>query len=297
MGSSSNLLAAASERLAREHGRFRGFGTAPSARALDFGSPHTQPYRTGMNMTDTTAGTGNQLVSFYQDEPKKLSNALGVELMPIDRASEFRLPGPAVVGVVYVRHPVDDRELIAFADYDEKLAQDRYNEALRVFTKLGAARIVAVSRRQTVRQLRGWLGIRPIGIGVGARNDAGWSLTFDEEGDGGAPVDPRPLRFRDEPMLDAICDGVLNLGVKKGRIQITRSSTLGVDGELGLRLKKAGFKLGVSGAKATVTDFDIAAAFTPEASKELNVVVAKTESDPIPARRSFLRRNRRQVQS
>gem|GEM_PF-4932896 len=107
--------------------------------------------------------------------------------------------------------------------------------------------------------------------------DAEWSLSFDQEGDGAVAMDPRPLRFPDEPMLDAVCDGVLRLGVRKGRIQITQSTTLGVDGELGVRLKKAGFKLGVGGAKATVTDFVIEAAFAPEVSKELDEIVAKTE--------------------
>lgn len=236
-------------------------------------------------MTDAAAGTGRQLISFYQEEPKRSSNALGIELLPIGRANGFALPGPAVVGIVYVRHPVDDHELIAFADYDEKLAQDRYNEALRVFTKLGAARIVATSRRQTANQVSGRLGLRRLGAELGVGKDSTWSLTFDQEGEGGVPVDPRPLRFRDEPMLDAVCEGVLHLGVKKGRIQITRSSTLGVDGEIGLRLKKAGFKLGVSGTKATVTEFIIEAAFTPEAAKDLDAIVAKTEPMPVAPRR------------
>lgn len=244
-------------------------------------------------MTEAANGTGRQLISFYQDAPKRPSNSLGIELLPIDRANGFVLPGPTVVGIVYVRHPVDDHELIAFADYDEKLAQDRYNEALRVFTKLGAARIVAASRRQTTREVAGRLGIRRLGAELGAGKDATWSLTFDQEGSGGVPVDPRPLRFRDEPMLDAVCEGVLNLGVKKGRIQITRSSTLGVDGEIGLRLKKAGFKLGVSGTKATVTEFVIEAAFTAEAAEDLDAVVAKTDTTPIAVRRSFLRRTSR----
>lgn len=242
-------------------------------------------------MTDAATGMGRQLLSFYQDAPKKSSNSLGLELLPIDRANEFVLPGPTVVGIVYVRHPLDDRELIAFADYDEKLAQDRYNEALRVFTKLGAARIVAASRRQTTRQVSGRAGIRRLRADIAGSKDATWSLTFDQEGKGGTPVDPRPLRFRDEPMLDAVCEGVLNLGVKKGRIQITRSSTLGVDGELGLRLKKAGFKLGVSGTRATVTEFMIEAAFTAEAAKELDAVVAKTEPPLVARRPSRLQRS------
>ena len=240
-------------------------------------------------MTDAATGTGRQLVSFFQDAPRK-PDSLGIELLPIDQASRFVLPGPVVVGIVYVRHPIDNRELIAFADYDEKLAQDRYNEALRVFTKLGAARIVAASRRQTSKQVGGRLGLRRISADLMADKDATWSLTFDQEGVGGVPVDPRPLRFRDEPMLDAVCDGVLNLGVKKGRIQITRSSTLGVDGELGLRLQKAGFNLGVSGTKATVTEFVIEAAFTADAAKDLDAVVAKTEPPAVATRRSLLMR-------
>jgi hypothetical protein len=156
-------------------------------------------------MTEHATRTGSQLVSFYQDQPRTLSNSLGVELLPIDRANGFLLPGPAVVGIVYVRHPIDERELIAFADYDEKLAQDRYKETLRVFTKLGAARIVATSRRETLRRASGRLGIRRFGLDVGAGTDAKWSLAFDQEGEGGVPVDPRPLRFSDEPMLDAVC--------------------------------------------------------------------------------------------
>lgn len=90
-------------------------------------------------------------------------------------------------------------------------------------------------------------------------------------------------------MLDAVCDGVLNLGVTKGRIQIERSSTLGVDGELGVRLKKAGFKLGVSGTKVVATEFVIEAAFTPEASKDLDEVVASTAPERLFRRPLFLR--------
>ncbi len=241
-------------------------------------------------MADGATSSGNQLVSFFQEPPKKASNELGIELLPIDRANGFVLPGPVVAGIVYVRHPSDQHELVAFADYDERLAQDRYDEVLRVFTSLGAARIVARSHRQTTKQAFGRFTLRGNGLAIGGGGNTGWSLAADMEGDGGAPVDPRPLRFRDVPGLDTVCEGVLKLGWKKGRIQITRSSTLGVDGELGVRLRQAGFKLGVSGTKAMVTEFVIEAAFTPEASKALDAVVATTEPDQFAARRSFLRR-------
>ena len=83
---------------------------------------------------------------------------------------------------------------------------------------------------------------------------------------------------------------MLHNGWKKGRIQITRSASLGVDGDLAIKLKRAGFKLGVSGAKVTVTEFVIEAAFTPEASKDLDALVATTESDSPYSRRSLRRR-------
>jgi hypothetical protein len=243
-------------------------------------------------MADGTTNTGNQLVSFFQETPKKdpKSNLLGIELLPIHDANRFALQGPTVAGIVYVRHPLHRHELIAFADYDERLAQDRYEEALRIFTSLGAARIVATSHRQTTRQVVGRFRLKGNGIAIKGVKDAAWSLAFNQEGDGGAPVDPRPLRFRDIPGLEQVCEGVLHNGWKKGRIQITKSAALGVDGDLAVKLKKAGFKLGVSGTKVMVTEFVIEAAFTPEASKDLDALVATTEPDPTAARSLFLRR-------
>jgi hypothetical protein len=240
-------------------------------------------------MADGTTPTGNQLVSFFHETPKK-PNSLGIELLPIDHANSFTLQGPTVAGIVYVRHPLHPSELIAFADYDERLAQDRYEEALRVFTSLGAARIVATSHRQTTRRFGGRFGLKGNGVDVAVAKDAAWSLAFNQEGDGGPPTDPRPLRFRDVAGLEQVCEGVLHNGWKKGRIQITKSATLGVDGDLAVKLKKAGFKLGVSGSKVMVTEFVIEAAFTPEASKDLDALVATTESVPVSALGSLLRR-------
>jgi hypothetical protein len=85
-----------------------------------------------------------------------------------------------------------------------------------------------------------------------------------------------------------VCEGVLHNGWKKGKIQVTKSATLGVDGDLAGKLKGAGFKLGVSGSKVMVTEFVIEAAFTPEASRDLDVLVATTE--PAAAPRSLRQR-------
>jgi len=233
-------------------------------------------------MQDDGTRTGNQLVSFYSEVTSK-ANSLGVELLPMEQGRQFNVQGPAVAGIVYVRHPIDERELIAFANYDERLAQDRYEEALRVFTSLGAARIVAASHRQTTKQLGGRFAILGKGGSVSIAKDASWSLTFDQEGDGGAPMDPRPLRFRDVVGLEQVCEGVLHNGWKKGKIQITKSSSLGVDGDLAIKLKKSGFKLGVSGTTVMVTEIRIEAAFTPEASRDLDLLVATTA--PVDPRR------------
>ncbi len=239
-------------------------------------------------MADSASRTSSELVVFFNEPPKKPPRFGGIELLPIDQARSFRLPGPAIGKVVYVRHPVIERELVPFADYDERLARDRYDEALRVFTKLGAARIVATSHSQTTRQDAAGLGGRILKLRVGRSKDAAWSLAADLEGDGAAPIDPRPLRFHDIAGLDALCEGVLNNGWRKGSIRITQSSTLGIDGEVAARLKKAGFSLGLSGKNAKVTEFVIEAAFTPEAAKALDDVVAATDSSS--ARRSLRRR-------
>lgn len=228
-------------------------------------------------MTGNSSDTANQLVAFFDETAKKQSKSVGVELLPISRSHGFLLPGPAVVNVVYVRHPVNELELIPFADYDEKLARDRYEEALRVFTKLGAARIVAKSQSQTTK--KGSVKIAGTSFNMGirsARADA-WSLAADLEGEGAPPHDPRPLQFQDIAGLDSLCEGVLNNGWRKGNIHITQSSTLGVDGELAGVLRKAGFTLGLSGGKSKVTEFVIEAAFTPEAAKALDVTVAATK--------------------
>ncbi len=243
-------------------------------------------------MGDKTTKTGNQLVSFYNEAPSK-PNSSGVELLPMDRSNEFVLHGPTAAGIIYVTHPLDPRELVAFADYDERLAQDRYEEALRVFTSLGAARIVATAHRQSTKQAGGRVSIAGNGFAVSGGKDAAWSLAFNQEGDGGPPIDPRPLRFRDVPGLEQVCDGVLHNGWKKGSIRITRSASLGIDGDLAGTLKKAGFKLGVSGAKVMVNEFVIEAAFTPEASRDLDALVARTEPDPEVSRHRLSRRKPR----
>ena len=70
-------------------------------------------------MADSASRTSSQLVVFFNEPPKKPPRFGGIELLPIDQARSFSLPGPAIGKVVYVRHPVIERELIPFADYDD----------------------------------------------------------------------------------------------------------------------------------------------------------------------------------
>jgi hypothetical protein len=199
------------------------------------------------------------------------------------------LRAPAVTRVVYVTHPSDERRLVPFADYDEELARDRLNEALRVFTELGASRIVARSNRSDNTRAELHAGKRAVGIQLRGDRQSSWTVAFDHRGTGGAPRDPRPLRYPDEPGVAAACEGVLRLGGQRYKIEIERSTQYGADGELGLRLKKAGFKLGVSGARTQSNVFIIEAVFGSEAVTELDSVVEAASHDETSSSRPLRR--------
>lgn len=238
--------------------------------------------------------SGQRLVAFYDEKPMKSAH-IGVEQLPLARASAFALGGPAVTRVVYVTHPRDEGRLLPFADYEEDIARDKLNEAIRVFTSLGASRIVAtanrdVSSRKELRAARG-----AVGAGVAHSSGSAYEVAFDHRGTGGAPIDPRPLLYPDEPGFAAACEGVLRLGGRRYKIEIFRTSQYGLDGELALRLKSAGFTLGIGGARSTSNRFVIEAVFGPNAASELDEVVEAAA--PVEATKSgqIMRRLRRPI--
>jgi len=233
---------------------------------------------------------GQRLVAFYARTPRRPTNDVGVDLLPVSRSESFEFTGPVIAGLVYVTHPRNVRQLIPFSDYDEKLARDKLNEALRVFTALGAARIVATSRREQLKRAEGRFALGRTGVRVGGGRHATWNLALDQRGSGGKAVDPRPLRYPDEPGLDAMCEGVLRLGVQKGRIEITRSSQFDMDGELAAKLRKANFDLGFSRKQSLVTQFVIEAAFSPQEAEELDRVVEAAAQPQAEVRRGLLSR-------
>lgn len=237
--------------------------------------------------------SGQRLVSFYGLKPVKASDQLGVDQLPLRQASTFDLRGPAITQVVYVTHPSDERRLVPFADYEEELARDKLNEALRVFTALGASRIVATVNRddETRGELRAGRGA--VGFRIGGDKRSSWDVAFDHRGTGGTSRDPRPLRYPDEPGFDAACEGVLRLGGQRYKIDITRTSQYGVDGELAVRLKKAGFQLGVGGTRTQSNQFVIEAVFGKDAAGELDAVVDATTHDEQRNTGKFSRRRQR----
>lgn len=92
--------------------------------------------------------TGQRLVSFYDASRRRTSE--GVDQFSILEAGGYTINGPVIANVAYVTHPVGEKRLIPFADFDETLAKDRLDEALRVFAGLGASRVVATANRVEV---------------------------------------------------------------------------------------------------------------------------------------------------
>lgn len=214
---------------------------------------------------------GQRLIAFYDQKPLKVGDSGGVEQLPVSKSSIFHLDGPAATRVVYVAHPKAENRLIPFAEYDELLARDRLNEALRVFTTLGASRIVATSDRSDRKRRDGRVGVGVAKVRIETKKDSTWTVEIDQVGHGGAPRDPRPLRYPDEPGLDSACDFVLYLGGRRCAINIERTTQYGVDGELAIRLKRAGFRLGVGSTRRQTSVFRIEAAFGADAVGALDV--------------------------
>lgn len=186
-----------------------------------------------------------------------------------------------IANVVYVTHPVDEKRLIPFADFDETLAKDRLDEALRVFTRLGASRVVATANRVEVTRASARIGRRRAGLTVGAGRASSWQLAVDQHGNGGPPEDPRPLRYSDISGLESACEVVLRNGGTHFKIEIETKAQFGVDGELAAKLKKAGFTVSLSADRTRHNQFIIEAVFGKDAAPQLDAVVAAVLPDPL----------------
>ena len=82
-----------------------------------------------------------------------------------------------------------------------------------------------------------------------------------------------------------MCEGVLRLGGQRYKIEITRTSQYGLNGELAAQLRKAGFKLGAGGTRTVSNRFVIEAVFGADAVAELDPVVEAVTVEKTPRRR------------
>lgn len=124
------------------------------------------------------------------------------------------------------------------------MVRDRYNEAIRIMSTLGASAITCETYGGgTVRR-----GLRARVLGRGGEmthqriENSGFDVRHD--GAGSAARDPRPLRRPDEPGFAAAVSSVLENGATEVVINIRSNRTHAVDGALGLELKRVGLDLG-----------------------------------------------------
>lgn len=223
-----------------------------------------------------------RMVVFGDVLPRK-ARTLGLDLLPIDQSAKFEIQdGTALANVVYVSHPVRKDVLVAFADYDEQVARDKLQEALRVLNSLGAAEVVAREERteQSTKSLS--LPIARAKIGVNRRATIKRKVAYEQRGTGSSPVDPRPLRYPGEPGFESACDAVLVNGAKTIRIEIIRESQFSLEGEIAVALKKAGLNLGASTRKSELRTFLVEAAFKGAA---LMSAPESEERQSVPSRR------------
>lgn len=206
----------------------------------------------------------SQLVAFYDSEPIDTKGAVEVEQC---RLGEVPRPitsdGAIRPGVVYVQvqSPVGPALHVPFADFDEWSLRDRYAEALRIVNTLGASRVECESSRRSSKRQGLSLGIKGLAGRLSRSRDEVSAFDYSHTGTGSRPVDPRPLRWPDEPGFAAAVNAVLQNRATKVEIAINNSTQHSVDGQLGKKLKKLGFELGVSSERSEALSLRLVAEF------------------------------------
>ena len=209
----------------------------------------------------------HQMLAFHQDAAPPREPSRGVAWIPIEKSDRYTLDGPALVNVVYIALPAlspteSHPRLVTFAAYDEALLRDKYNEALRIVGTLGASEVKAWNFLGSSVAARAGVKAPQIGgFSISGNKSELWEVTYEQQGDGGSPEDPRPLRYPHEPGFDSACHAVLSNGARFVQIEITRQSQFNVEGELAGQLKKVGFELGFTAIKNRSNVFSIAAKF------------------------------------
>lgn len=211
-----------------------------------------------------SGGNGvTELVAFYAGDAPKHSTATGVEQMPLKRSTEFRFPrGPMAAELVYVKYALEPSVLIPFGMFDEFVLQEKFNEALRIVTALGASHVVSQSVLSDSREVGAEVGARGIGGLRGAsRREQRTELNLNYTGTGGPPMDPRPLKWPGEPGFESAITAVMHNGATKVDIRVTSDMGYSIDTDVASNLKKAGFTLGGGYRKARTISYVLEASF------------------------------------
>jgi hypothetical protein len=205
----------------------------------------------------------SQLVAYYDENPVEAKGKVEIDVAPISSAVALRSSDGAIqTSLVYVRVPSEAGPfLVPFGAYDDWSLRDRYNEALRIMNTLGASAITCETYgERTVRR-----GLRAKifhhGGELTQRRIENSGFDFRHAGAGGAPRDPRPLRWPDEPGFSAAVASVVENRATEVVINIRSNRTHAIDGTLGVQLKKLGFKLGVATEHSGATSLHIGASF------------------------------------
>lgn len=215
----------------------------------------------------------SELVVFHAGEAPKEAASQGVRVLEIAQATRYSIPvGPVVAKLVYVEHPIDEGLLIPYGQFDDYLADEKYNEALRIVTWLGACEVTSQVFSGSVKDGSLEAGFKGLGFKGGFEKALRNKKQIHVSGKGGIPRDPAPLRWPAEPGFEAARIAVLHNGARQLSIQIEKSHTFSVESDLAGALKKLGFSLGATFATRQSYVYVLEARF-PEISADATTVV------------------------
>lgn len=207
----------------------------------------------------------SQLVAYYDEAPVEAKGKVEIHQAPISSAAGLRSSEGAVrPSLVYVTVPTETGPfLVPFGAYDDWSLRDRYNEAIRIMNTLGASAITCETFGEVSTRRGARIKIFGRSGGVTQRRLENSGFDFRHNGAGGAPRDPRPLRWPDEPGFSAAVASVLENGSVEVDINIRSNRTHAIDGTLGVQLKKLGFDLGGYSERSAAASLHIHASFPP----------------------------------
>lgn len=197
-----------------------------------------------------------------EGELGKLEEDPLVDLEPLERRTAYHFYRDMFSArTAYVRHPHFPHFLIPFGEFNEFVLQDKFNEALRVLTSLGASSIRCSSHRERTRRSGAGGGLRSARAELRRERTSASSFDYEHVGSGGPPVDPRPLRWPGEPGIEAAIAAVMRNGATSVKITVRRHDSVSTNVELPLRLKKVGVDLGLHSTASRVDTLEFVADF------------------------------------